>query len=76
MNKSWLATLWNEDFIVDIAEKVNEGRLKWYGYEISYDMGSWGQRRQIRRFGVVHIAREDEDSKVKIKWTYRKLLIR
>jgi hypothetical protein len=39
MKESWLETLWNEEIkskcgVVDIAEKVRKGRLRWYGYVI------------------------------------------
>ena len=43
MKKSWSKTLWNEEIrrceVVDIAEKVREARLRWYGHIIRRDEG-------------------------------------
>ena len=39
MKENWSDTLWNEEIrrrceVVDIAEKVREARLRWYGHVI------------------------------------------
>jgi hypothetical protein len=44
MKESWSETLWNEEIrrryeAVDIAEKVREARLRWYGHVIRRDEG-------------------------------------
>jgi hypothetical protein len=43
MKESWSETLWNEKIrrcrVVDIAEKVREARLRWYGTVIRRDEG-------------------------------------
>jgi hypothetical protein len=43
MKESWSEILWNEDIrrcgVVDIAEKVREARLRWYGHAIRRDEG-------------------------------------
>jgi hypothetical protein len=43
MKESWSDTLWNEEIrrcgVLDIAEKMREARLKWYGHIIRRDEG-------------------------------------
>jgi hypothetical protein len=43
MKESWSEILWNEEIrrcgVVDIAEKVREARLTWYGDVIRRDEG-------------------------------------
>jgi hypothetical protein len=44
MKESWSETLWNKEIrrrcvVVDIAEKVREARLRWYGHVIRRDEG-------------------------------------
>ena len=44
MKESCSETLWNEEIrrrcgVIDIAEKVREARLKWYGHVIRRDEG-------------------------------------
>jgi hypothetical protein len=44
MKESWSETLWNEEIrtrsgVVDIAEKVSEARMRWYGHVIRRDEG-------------------------------------
>ena len=43
MKESWSDTLWNEEIrrceVVDIAAKMREARLRWYGHVITRDEG-------------------------------------
>jgi hypothetical protein len=43
MKESWSEILWNEEIrrcgVVDIAEKVREALLRWYGHVIRRDEG-------------------------------------
>jgi hypothetical protein len=44
MKESWLETTWNKEIrrrcgVLDIAEKVREARLRWYGHVIRRDEG-------------------------------------
>ena len=43
MKESWSETLWNEEIrrceVVDIAKKVREAWLRWYGHVIKTDEG-------------------------------------
>ncbi len=44
LKENWSETLWNEEIrrrcgVVDIAEKVREARLRWYGQIIGRDKG-------------------------------------
>ena len=57
MKESWSEILWNEEIrrcgVVDIAEKVREARLRWYGHVIRRDEGElvgrhYGMKRSER----------------------------
>jgi hypothetical protein len=54
MKESWSETLWNEEIrrcgVVDIAEKVREARLRWYGHIIKRDEGELV--REIMELGI------------------------
>jgi hypothetical protein len=44
MKERWLETTWNKEIrrrcgVLDIAEKVREARLRWYGHVIKRDEG-------------------------------------
>ena len=43
MKESWSEILWNEEIrrcgVIDIAEKVREALLRWYGHVIRRDEG-------------------------------------
>ena len=43
MKESWSETLWNEEIgrcrVVDVAKKVREARLRWYGHVLRRDEG-------------------------------------
>ena len=79
MKESWSETLWNEEIrrcgVVDIAEKVREARLRWYGHVIRRDEGElvrdimeW---RDQKMWGGRH-CREGQGSKAEMVWTRNK----
>ena len=79
MKESWSEILWNEDIrrcgVVDIAEKVREARLRWYGHAIRRDEGELVkdimESRDQKIWDGRH-CRESEGSKVKMIWTRNK----
>ena len=80
MKESWSEILWNEEIkkceVVDIAEKMREAELKWYGHvirrdevELVRDIMEW--RDQKKMWGGKH-CREDEGGEVGMIWTRNK----
>jgi hypothetical protein len=73
MKKSWTETLYyeikgSEDlrYVVDIAKKAREARLRWYGHIIRRDEGELLWNEEIRgRCEVVDIA--EKVSKVRLR---------
>jgi hypothetical protein len=62
--------------VVDIAEKVREARLRWYGHVIRRDEGElvrdiMERKDQKKMWGGRH-CREGEGSKVEMVWTRNK----
>ena len=80
MKESWSETLWNEEIrrrcgVVDIAEKVREARLRWYGHVIRRDEGELVRdimECRDQKMWCGRQCREGEGSKVEMIWTCNK----
>ena len=73
MKESWSETLWNEEVrrcgVVDIAEKMREARLRWYGHVIRRDEGElvrYIMERRDQKMWCGRHCREGEESKVEM----------